>query len=86
MTATIIQSNSAPFNEVEVDGVTVDIIENALRNARIAEPVSVHQSIRAPCAGIRVWRLAVPCGVDRGIGISSESSSSRRRALPDSCV
>ena len=34
MTARIIQTNDAPFNKAEVDGVTVDIIENALRNAR----------------------------------------------------
>ena len=30
MTARIIETNSAPFATVEVDAVTVDIIENAL--------------------------------------------------------
>ena len=34
MSATIIQTNNAPFGRADVDGVTVDIIENALRNAR----------------------------------------------------
>ena len=34
MSATIIQTNKAAFGKADVDGVTVDIIENALRNAR----------------------------------------------------
>ena len=34
MTATIIQTNNEALQSVEVDGVTVDLIENALRNAR----------------------------------------------------
>ena len=34
MTARIIQTSEQPLQRVEVDGVTVDIIENALRNAR----------------------------------------------------
>ena len=34
MTATIVQSNSTPYKRVDVDTVTVDIIENALRNVR----------------------------------------------------
>ena len=34
MPAKIIQTNSTPFKRIEVDTVTVDIIENALRNAR----------------------------------------------------
>ena len=34
MPARIIQENSAPLNTVDVDGVTVDLIENALKNAR----------------------------------------------------
>ena len=34
MTATIIQTNNQALQSVEVDGVTVDLIENALRNAR----------------------------------------------------
>ena len=34
MTATIIQTNNQALQSVAVDGVTVDLIENALRNAR----------------------------------------------------
>ena len=34
MTATIIEKNTTPLQRVDVDTVTVDIIENALRNAR----------------------------------------------------
>ena len=34
MPAKIIETNSTPFNRIDVDTVTVDIIENALRNAR----------------------------------------------------
>ena len=34
MSAQIIETNTQPFKQVEVDTVTVDIIENALRNAR----------------------------------------------------
>ena len=34
MTATIIQTNNEPLQSIDVDGVTVDLIENALRNAR----------------------------------------------------
>ena len=35
MTATIIETNDSPLKKVEVEGVTADIIENALKNARI---------------------------------------------------
>ena len=34
MPAKIIETNSTPLQTVEVDGVTIDIIENALKNAR----------------------------------------------------
>ena len=34
MPAKIIETNSTPLNKIDVDGVTVDIIENSLRNAR----------------------------------------------------
>jgi len=32
MTAQIVETNSTPFKTVDVDTVTVDIIENALKN------------------------------------------------------
>ena len=35
MPAQIIQTNTAPFAQVPIDPVTLDIIENAMRNARI---------------------------------------------------
>ena len=35
MPATIVQTNHTPFQTVAIDPVTLDIIENALRNARI---------------------------------------------------
>ena len=34
MPAKIIETNNKPLKQIEVDGITVDIIENALRNAR----------------------------------------------------
>jgi len=34
MPAQVIQTNNSPFADVSVDAVTLDIIENALRNAR----------------------------------------------------
>ena len=51
MTATIIQSNSAPFERVEVDTVTVDIIENALRNVREEMDAVLFRTAMSP--GIR---------------------------------
>ena len=35
MTARIVESNPRAFERVKVDTVTVDIIENALSNARV---------------------------------------------------
>ena len=35
MPATILETNPVPFTKVAIDPVTLDIIENALRNARI---------------------------------------------------
>ena len=51
MTATIIETNDAPLNPVEVDGVTVDIIENALRNAREEMDAVLFRTAMSP--GIR---------------------------------
>jgi N-methylhydantoinase B len=51
MTAKIIQSNDAPFEQPEVDGVTVDIIENALRNAREEMDAVLFRTAMSP--GIR---------------------------------
>jgi N-methylhydantoinase B len=51
MTAQIVQTNNTPFNTVEVDGVTVDIIENALRNAREEMDAVLFRTAMSP--GIR---------------------------------
>ena len=34
MPAQIIQTNNTPFRNVDLDPITLDIVENALRNAR----------------------------------------------------
>jgi N-methylhydantoinase B len=51
MTATLKQSNNAPIETVAVDGVTVDIIENALRNAREEMDAVLFRTAMSP--GIR---------------------------------
>jgi N-methylhydantoinase B len=51
MGARIIQSNTAPLQTVDVDGVTVDIIENALKNAREEMDAVLFRTAMSP--GIR---------------------------------
>lgn len=51
MTATLLETNTTPLNAVEVDGVTVDIIENALRNAREEMDAVLFRTAMSP--GIR---------------------------------
>jgi N-methylhydantoinase B len=51
MTATIIETNKKRLERVEVDGVTVDIIENALRNARVEMDAVLFRTAMSP--GIR---------------------------------
>lgn len=51
MPARIIQSNSAPLATVDVDGVTVDLIENALKNARVEMDAVLFRTAMSP--GIR---------------------------------
>ena len=51
MTARIIETNSAPFERVEVDTVTVDILENALSNARVEMDAVLFRTAMSP--GIR---------------------------------
>ena len=51
MTAKIIQTNSTPFKTVDVDAVTVDIIENALRNVREEMDAVLFRTAMSP--GIR---------------------------------
>ena len=51
MPAKIIETNISKLQTVEVDGVTVDIIENALRNAREEMDAIVRRTALSP--GIR---------------------------------
>ncbi|MEE4107886.1 MAG: hydantoinase B/oxoprolinase family protein [Halieaceae bacterium] len=51
MPAKIIESNTQPLGSVSVDGVTVDIIENALRNAREEMDAVLFRTAMSP--GIR---------------------------------
>lgn len=51
MTATIKQSNTTPLKNIKVDGVTVDIIENALKNAREEMDAVLFRTAMSP--GIR---------------------------------
>ena len=58
MTAQIIQTNSAPFKSVELDSITLDIIENALRNARAEMDAVLFRTAMSP--GIREQHDAFP--------------------------
>ena len=49
--ATIIQTNEKPLQSVDVDGVTVDLIESALRNAREEMDAVLFRTAMSP--GIR---------------------------------
>ena len=51
MTATLLEKNTAPLQRVEVDIVTVDIIENALRNVRVEMDAVLFRTAMSP--GIR---------------------------------
>src|ERR1700755_1771624 len=51
MPAVILQKNSAPFKTVDVDTVTIDIVESALRNARFEMDTVLFRPAMSP--GIR---------------------------------
>ena len=51
MTARITQTNTTPFERIDVDTVTVDIIENALSNARVEMDAVLFRTAMSP--GIR---------------------------------
>ncbi len=51
MTARLIETNTKPLEKIDVDGVTVDIIENALRNAREEMDAVLFRTAMSP--GIR---------------------------------
>ncbi len=51
MAATVIETNHTPFRRVDVDPVDLDIIENALRNARHEMDAVLFRTAMSP--GIR---------------------------------
>jgi N-methylhydantoinase B len=63
MSANIIETNSDAFSAAEVDSVTLDIIENALRNARMEMDATVFRTAMSP--GIREQGDAFPLIADR---------------------
>ena len=62
MPAQIIETNIIPFNKVAIDPVTLDIIENALRNARIEMDATLVRTAMSP--GIREQGDAFPLIAD----------------------
>ncbi|MEM1103124.1 MAG: hydantoinase B/oxoprolinase family protein, partial [Pseudomonadota bacterium] len=58
MPATIIETNSAPVASVDIDPITLDIIENALRNARTEMDATLFRTALSP--GIREQGDAFP--------------------------
>jgi N-methylhydantoinase B len=58
MAAKIIETNPSPFAKVAIDTVTLDIIENALRNARIEMDTTLVRTAMSP--GIREQGDAFP--------------------------
>ncbi len=62
MTAQIIQTNNTPFAKINIDPVTLDIIENALRNARTEMDATLVRTAMSP--GIREQGDAFPLIAD----------------------
>lgn len=62
MPATIIETNNTPFAKKEIDPVTLDIIENALRNARVEMDATLVRTAMSP--GIREQGDAFPLIAD----------------------
>ncbi|MGZ6042202.1 MAG: hydantoinase B/oxoprolinase family protein, partial [Asticcacaulis sp.] len=62
MRARIVQANSKPFQPVTIDPVTLDIIENALRNARVEMDTTLVRTAMSP--GIREQGDAFPLIAD----------------------
>ncbi len=62
MPAQIIEENTTPFDRIEIDPVTLDIIENALRNARTEMDATLVRTAMSP--GIREQGDAFPLIAD----------------------
>ncbi|MEM7665586.1 MAG: hydantoinase B/oxoprolinase family protein [Pseudomonadota bacterium] len=58
MPAQIIETNATPFETIDIDPVTLDIIENALRNARVEMDATLVRTAMSP--GIREQGDAFP--------------------------
>ena len=58
MPSRIIQTNNTPFRSVEIDPITLDIVENALRNARDEMDAVLFRTAMSP--GIREQHDAFP--------------------------
>ena len=58
MPARVIQTNTTPFKKVDVDPITLDIIENAMRNARTEMDAVLFRTAMSP--GIREQHDAFP--------------------------
>jgi len=54
MTARLLETNKDPLKKIDVDGVTVDIIENALRNAREEMDAVLFRTAMSPGIASRV--------------------------------
>ena len=80
MPAQIIEGNSAPFNKVEVDPVTLDIMENALRNARIEMDATLVRTAMSP--GIREQGDAFPLIADRSLASLAALSTASCVPIP----
>ncbi|GEQ98477.1 5-oxoprolinase [Iodidimonas gelatinilytica] len=63
MTARIVETNLTPFNPCEVDPITLDIVENALKNARNEMDATVYRTAMSP--GIREQGDSFPLIADR---------------------
>lgn len=63
MAATIIQENTTAFKTVDVDPITLDIIENALKNARFEMDATLFRTAMSP--GIREQGDAFPLIADK---------------------
>ena len=62
MPAQIVETNPRPFDRIDIDPVTLDIIENALRNARIEMDATLVRTAMSP--GIREQGDAFPLIAD----------------------
>lgn len=62
MPATIVETNDTPFAKTDIDPVTLDIIENALRNARLEMDATLVRTAMSP--GIREQGDAFPMIAD----------------------